>query len=194
MWLTAGLFDAVVSSVLCRPFRAFDSYWPEETCSLPITSSKCVNAYPDCQVINGYGPTENTTFTCCYPVPPYEDLRGGVPIGFPINNTQVYILDAGLEPVAVGVTGELYIGGLGLARGYLNRPGLTAERFVADPASILTRPADVPHRRPGAVASRTARSSSWAASTTRSRFAAFASSWARSRPLWQPTRLCRRQP
>ena len=90
-------------------------------------------AHPDCQVINGYGPTENTTFTCCYPVPPQAELGVGVPIGFPINNTRVYILDESLEPVPAGVTGELYAAGLGLARGYLNQPGLTAERFVADP-------------------------------------------------------------
>ncbi len=96
-----------------------------------------VRAHPDCQVINGYGPTENTTFTCCYAVPREADLRAGVPIGLPINNTRVYILDEYLEPVALGLTGELYIAGLGLAAVILNRPGQTAERFVADPHGAI---------------------------------------------------------
>ena len=89
--------------------------------------------HPSCRVINGYGPTENTTFSCCYPVPSDADLSLGVPIGFPINETRVYVLDAGLEPVPVGVFAELYVTGSGLARNYIGQPALTAERFVADP-------------------------------------------------------------
>ncbi len=80
------------------------------------------------------GPTESTTFTCCYRIP--RDLKvdaPSVPIGRPISNTQVYIVVERMEPVAVGVAGELYIGGDGLARGYLNRPELTAEKFIANP-------------------------------------------------------------
>src|SRR6185503_1896019 len=84
------------------------------------------------RVINLYGPTEATIDAIGYTVSGQE-TGTHIPIGRPFPNYRVYVLDAGLEPVAAGVAGELYIAGLGVARGYLNRFGLTAERFVADP-------------------------------------------------------------
>ena len=91
---------------------------------------------PETQIINGYGPTESTTFTCCYSIPrQLQNSVNSIPIGRPIANTQVYLLDARGSPVPVGVAGELCIGGDGLARGYLNRPDLTAEKFIPDPFS-----------------------------------------------------------
>jgi acyl-CoA synthetase (AMP-forming)/AMP-acid ligase II/aryl carrier-like protein len=91
-------------------------------------------ALPGCTVINGYGPTENTTFTCCFPVPRPWPATVPLPIGRPIPYTRVAIRDAHGAPVPVGVAGELYAGGDGVALGYLNRPALTAERFVSDAA------------------------------------------------------------
>ncbi len=89
----------------------------------------------DTRLINGYGPTESTTFACCHPINDLTNVNGSVPIGRPISNTSVYILDRCRNPVPIGVQGELYIGGDGVARGYLDRPDLNAERFVHDPFS-----------------------------------------------------------
>ena len=90
---------------------------------------------PDVQFINEYGPTETVVGCCTYEVP--RDILGDrIPIGNPIANTQLYILDEYLEPVPVGIPGELYIGGLGIARGYLQQPGLTAERFIPNPTPL----------------------------------------------------------
>ncbi len=81
-------------------------------------------------LIHVYGPTENTTFSTYYCVEELPEVATSIPIGRPITNTQIYILDSHLQPVPINVIGELYISGDGLARGYLNRPELTAERFI----------------------------------------------------------------
>jgi len=82
---------------------------------------------------NFYGPTEATVWTAIHPIKSVESKRGSIPIGRPLPNTQLYILDANLQPVPVGVLGQLYIGGAGLSRGYLNRPELTAQKFIPNP-------------------------------------------------------------
>ncbi|BCL83217.1 non-ribosomal peptide synthetase [Ktedonobacteria bacterium brp13] len=90
---------------------------------------------PTIRLINEYGPTETVVGCCIYEIAQDEKLVGAVPIGRPLPNTQIYLLDAQLQLVPFGVPGELYIGGVGLGRGYLNRPDLTAERFIANPFS-----------------------------------------------------------
>ena len=91
------------------------------------------HAAPQIRMINEYGPTETVVGCCVYEVPTRADFDAAIPIGRPIANTQVYVLDLSLQPIPIGVEGELYIGGAGLARGYLNRPELTAERFIVNP-------------------------------------------------------------
>ncbi|SDM57375.1 non-ribosomal peptide synthetase [Allokutzneria albata] len=92
-------------------------------------------AYPDLRLINGYGPVETMIVAACHRVRQRDvaDGRSMVPIGPPLRNRRLYVVDAALRPVPIGVAGELYIGGPGVAYGYANRPDLTAERFVADP-------------------------------------------------------------
>ncbi|MBL0385640.1 amino acid adenylation domain-containing protein [Tumebacillus sp. ITR2] len=94
---------------------------------------------PDTVLINEYGPTETVVGCCVYSVPRGEQAAGTVPIGRPIANTQLYVLDRHFQPVPIGAVGELYISGYGVARGYLNRPELTAERFVENPFVPGTR-------------------------------------------------------
>ncbi|MBN3775899.1 AMP-binding protein, partial [Burkholderia sp. Se-20378] len=84
-------------------------------------------------VINGYGPTEGTVCATAWTCPAEVSELTAVPIGRPIANTRIYLLDSYGQPVPLGAVGEIYIGGAGVARGYLNRPELTAERFLADP-------------------------------------------------------------
>ncbi len=97
------------------------------------TTSLWTALSPGTRLINEYGPTETVVGCCVYEVPAGDVTTGAIPIGRPIANTQLYILDAFMHPAGVGITGEIYIGGEGVARGYLNRPELTAERFVPDP-------------------------------------------------------------
>ncbi len=134
LWLTAGLFQQMVETEL-ESLRGLRQLLAGGD-ALPVAHVEQVaRELKNCQLINGYGPTENTTFTCCYPVQGGERFAGSVPIGFPVSNTEVYILDNELEPVPIGVVGELYTGGAGLAIGYLNDAALTAERFVPNPFS-----------------------------------------------------------
>lgn len=84
-------------------------------------------------LIHVYGPTEGTTFSSYYCVQDVPESATSIPIGRPIANTQFYLLDADLQPVPIGIVGELYIGGDGLAREYINRPDITAERFISNP-------------------------------------------------------------
>ncbi|MBE9186427.1 amino acid adenylation domain-containing protein [Microcoleus sp. LEGE 07076] len=132
LWLTAGLFHLMVDERIEDLKGLGQLLAGGDVLSVPHVQ-KLLREAPNCKLINGYGPTENTTFTCCFTIAPDSQISNSVPIGRPIANTQVYILDPHLQPVPIGVPGELYAGGAGLARGYLNRPDLTAERFIPNP-------------------------------------------------------------
>ena len=131
LWLTAGLFHLMVDTHLDDLKGLRQLLAGGDVLSVPHVK-RALNELPDCRLINGYGPTESTTFTCCFPISA-PAINGSVPIGRAISNTSVYVLDRYRNPVPIGIPGELYIGGDGLAREYLNRPELTSEKFIRDP-------------------------------------------------------------
>ncbi|MEO8075313.1 MAG: amino acid adenylation domain-containing protein, partial [Acidobacteriota bacterium] len=134
LWLTAGLFQQMVDAQL-DSLRGLRQLLAGGDVLSPRHVETVLHELTGCQVINGYGPTEGTTFSCAHRFGAGERFAGGVPIGRPIANTQAYILDQSLAPVPIGVAGSLYVSGDGLARGYLNDPELTAARFLAHPFS-----------------------------------------------------------
>jgi amino acid adenylation domain-containing protein len=147
-WLTAALFNAIVDDDAGNLAGLRCVLTGGEALSVPHVR-KAQAALPATTLINGYGPTETTTFATTYRIP--ADLpegTGAIPIGKPIGETSLHILDAGGQSVADGETGELFIGGTGVARGYLGRPDLTAERFVASAHGTLYRTGDLVHRLP----------------------------------------------
>ncbi|MCA6113264.1 amino acid adenylation domain-containing protein, partial [Bradyrhizobium cenepequi] len=130
-WMTARLFDAYAGEGRSTDRLQQLLVGGEE---VSVTSIRaCQKRHPTLRISNGYGPTENTTFSLCYPVLAGFDDQQRVPLGRPIRNSVVYLLDGHGAPVPFGAVGELYIGGAGVARGYLNQPELTAERFIANP-------------------------------------------------------------
>ncbi|HEX5887025.1 MAG TPA: amino acid adenylation domain-containing protein [Pyrinomonadaceae bacterium] len=135
LWLTAGLFHQMVDEQLEALTPLTQLLAGGDVLSRSHVK-KFLDAAPSCKLINGYGPTENTTFTCCYVMDQQvSDYAVSVPIGRPIANTQVFILDKNLQLSPPGVLGELYAGGDGLARGYHGSATLTADRFIPNPFS-----------------------------------------------------------
>ncbi|MFA7504732.1 MAG: amino acid adenylation domain-containing protein [Burkholderiaceae bacterium] len=138
LFLTTALFNAHAAAAPAM-FGALRSLLFGGEAGDPVSVRRILESgNPPARLINGYGPTETTTFATTWEVPvDPEALAGqtvlGMPIGRPIANTSCHVLDPRGRPQPIGVVGELYIGGPGVALGYLNRPDLTAERFVTDP-------------------------------------------------------------
>ncbi|MDN3358159.1 non-ribosomal peptide synthetase [Actinomadura sp. DC4] len=135
---TAGLFR-LMADESPRSFAGVRSVWTGGDVVSPDAVQRVLDACPRTVVRANYGPTEITLVCTEYPMRHPHRVEGTVPIGSPLDDTRVYVLDAGLQPVPPGVAGELYVAGAGVARGYLDRPARTAERFVADPWACGTR-------------------------------------------------------
>ncbi len=131
-WLTSGLFHAMVEQRVSALAPLRQLLAGGDVLS-PSHVARALAACPDTTIINGYGPTENTTFTCCYRIPRDHPADLPVPIGRPISGTYVVILDEDGSPATPGEEGELCAGGDGVALGYLNRPELTARAFRPGP-------------------------------------------------------------
>jgi fengycin family lipopeptide synthetase E len=146
IWLTAGLFRALAANHL----ELFTGLRTVICGGEKVSAHHCNlvrHAHPQISLKNGYGPTENTTFTTVYDI--CQDFEFDVPIGRPISNSTVYILDDNLQPVDIEKPGELCTGGDGLARGYLNEPILTSEKFIQHPLfGRLYRTGDLARWRP----------------------------------------------
>ncbi|MEF7617022.1 amino acid adenylation domain-containing protein [Aquincola sp. MAHUQ-54] len=136
MWLTAGLLQLLVDERLQALEGVRQLLAGGDVLSAPHVA-RLLAAWPGLRLVNGYGPTETTTFACCHEVTAADAASGRIPIGRPIVHTRVQVLDEAGLPVPVGLPGELHIGGAGVARGYLGRPAATAEAFVPDPACGL---------------------------------------------------------
>ncbi len=138
LFLTTALFNQLASLVpqafsglryLLFGGESVDPKWVREVLD---------NGRPQ-NLLHVYGPTENTTFSSWYLVEDLPATATTIPIGKAISNTQIYLLDQNLQPLPIGVSGELYLGGAGLARGYLNRPELTTEKFIPNPFDPLSK-------------------------------------------------------
>jgi len=130
LWLTSALFNRMVDEQLEALTGVRQVLAGGEALSGSHVRRFLERIGESGRLVNGYGPTENTTFTCCHVMRRGDEPGTTVPIGRPIANTRVYVLDATRHPVPAGVVGELYAAGDGLARGYLNQEALTREKFV----------------------------------------------------------------
>ncbi len=148
LWLTAGLFHSMMDSGSVEGVEGVESVagltqlLAGGDVLSPAHVRRALQELPGVRLINGYGPTESTTFACCHTVtvatlPTLADVagEGSIPIGRPIGNTTAYVVDRWGRPAPIGIPGDLLLGGDGLARGYLNDPALTAERFVPNALS-----------------------------------------------------------
>ncbi|MER7843975.1 non-ribosomal peptide synthase/polyketide synthase [Kitasatospora sp. NPDC096077] len=151
LWLTAGLFRLLAQDAPdC--FAGLRTLWTGGDVVPAAAVRRVLAACPGLTVVDGYGPTETTTFATAFELADPAAVPDTVPIGRPLDDRRVHVLDRRLRPVPPGCAGELYLAGEGVARGYLGRPGATAARFLADPdgppGARMYRTGDLARRRP----------------------------------------------
>ena len=142
LWMTAGLFHQYADALL-PVFRQLRYLIVGGDVLDPLVINRVLAHGKPQHLLNGYGPTEATTFSTTFEITTAG--TAAIPIGRPLANAQAFVLDARQQPLPLGVTGELYIGGAGVATGYLNQPQLTAEKFIANPfgEGVLYRTGDL---------------------------------------------------
>jgi len=132
LWLSAALFHQLTESHLHHFGRVRVLLTGGDVVSVPH-AEKALRTLKNCRLVNGYGPTENTTFSCCHTIVTIPERGGSIPIGRPVAGTECHVLDEHQRAVPRGEPGELYVGGDGLAAGYLGNPALTAAKFIPHP-------------------------------------------------------------
>ncbi|RKI64410.1 amino acid adenylation domain-containing protein [Corallococcus sp. AB049A] len=135
LWLTAALFEQMVLHEGATLAGVRQVLAGGDVLPVPRVREHLSRMAPDAVLVNGYGPTENTTFSTTHTLRAGDTVERSVPIGRPLANSSAWVLDAHLQPLPPGLPGELYVGGDGLAWGYLQLPDLTAERFIPHPHS-----------------------------------------------------------
>ncbi len=146
LWLTAGLFQVMIEEH-AESLKGLRYLLAGGDVLSVSHVRRALEKLPDTTLVNGYGPTENTTFTTCRTITAEDCERSSIPIGRPVANTSVFILDELGRPVPTGIPGELHTGGDGLALGYHGDPALTAEKFIPVPESISSSPLLAPGAR-----------------------------------------------
>lgn len=137
LWLTAGLFQEFIAKKIDSLETVRQMLTGGDIVS-PNAVQSLLRRFGECVVINGYGPTENTTFTTCHRITNVDQIGTRIPIGKPLGCTKVTILNGSFNQVPCRMAGALYGSGGGLARGYLNQPTSTAERFLPNPFSEMS--------------------------------------------------------
>jgi surfactin family lipopeptide synthetase A len=130
LWMTASWFNQVVENEI-NTFENISQLIVGGDIVSPAHTLKVFEKYPDIKIVNGYGPTENTTFSTTFEIKNQKYFN--IPIGSPVPNSSAFILDEVLKLVPTGVIGKIYVAGAGVARGYLNQPELTKEKFIENP-------------------------------------------------------------